>query len=114
IESADTPAGSTIVRVGSQPVHVRAKAGSDSMRGMGTLLLAAGAASVLGALVVELSYSQAPNGISKSKIAVPVLIIGGIGVSSGLSFYLLSSTTFEQDGLAPDRRALSFGMSSVW
>jgi hypothetical protein len=84
------------------------------MRGLGTLLLAGGATSLLAGLVVELSYSEAPNGISKSKIAVPLFAIGGVGVASGLTFYLLARTSFEQDGLAPDRRGMSFGVRSVW
>ena len=56
-----------LVRVGAQPVHVRVKAGSDGIRGLGTLLLALGATSALAGLVVELSYSQSPNGIAKSR-----------------------------------------------
>ena len=114
VESPDIPVGSTLVRVGAQPVHVRIKAGSDGIRGLGTLLLALGATSALAGLVVELSYSQSPNGIAKSKIAVPLFAIGGGGVAAGLTFYLLSGTSFEQDGLAPDRRGMSFGVRSVW
>jgi len=114
VESPDIPVGSTLVRVGAQPVHVRIKAGSDGMRGLGTLLLALGATSALAGLVVELSYSQSPNGIAKSKIAVPLFAIGGGGVAAGLTFYLLAGTSFEQDGLAPDRRGMSFGVRSVW
>jgi hypothetical protein len=114
VESPEIPVGSTIVRVGTQPVHVRVKAGSDGIRGLGTLLLALGATSALVGLVVELSYSQAPSGISKSKIAIPLFAVGGAGVAGGLTFYLLAGTTFEQDGLAPDRRGMSFGVRSVW
>jgi hypothetical protein len=114
VESPEIPVGSTIVRVGSQTVHVRIKAGNDGVRGLGTLLFALGAASALAGLVVEVSYSQAPSGISKSKIAVPLFAVGGVGVASGLTFYLLAGTSFQQDGLAPDRRGLSFGIRSVW
>jgi hypothetical protein len=114
VESPETPVATTIVRVGAQPVHVRIKAGSDGVRGLGTLLLAAGATSALAGLVIELSYSAAPNGVSKSKIAIPLFAIGGAGVAGGLTFYVLSGTTFEQDGLAPDRRGMSFGVRSVW
>lgn len=114
VESPDIPVGSTIVRVGAQPVHVRVKAGNDGIRGLGTLLLALGATSALAGLVVELSYSQAANGISKSKIAVPLFAVGGAGVAGGLTFYLLAGTSFEQDGLAPDRRGMSVGVRSVW
>jgi hypothetical protein len=114
VESPETTVATTIVRVGTQPVHVRIRAGSESMRGLGTLLLAGGATAALAGLVLELSYSQAPNGISKSKIAIPLFAIGGAGVAGGLTFYLLSNTSFEQDGLAPDRRGMSFGVRSVW
>jgi hypothetical protein len=114
VESPDTTVGNTVVRVGAQPVHVRIRAGSDDMCGLGTLLFAGGAAAVLAAVVLELSYSPAPNGISKSKIAVPLFAVGGAGVAGGLTFYLLSGTSFEQDGLAPDRRGMSFGVRSVW
>jgi hypothetical protein len=114
IDSPDTTLATTIVRVGAQPVHVRIRAGSDGMHGLGTLLLAGGATAVLAALVLELSYTPAPNAISKSKIAVPLFAVGGAGVASGLTFYLLSGTSFEQDGLAPDRRGMSFGVRSVW
>jgi hypothetical protein len=114
VESPDTPVATTIVRVGAQPVHVRVKAGNDGTRGLGTLLLAGGATALLAGLVLELSYSPAPNGISKSKIAIPLFAIGGAGVAGGLTFYLLSGTSFEQDGLAPDRRGMSFGVRSVW
>jgi hypothetical protein len=113
-ESPEIPVGSTIVHVGSEPVHVRVKAGSDGMRGLGTLLLAAGATAVLAGVVVELSYTKAPNGISKSKIAVPLFAVGGAGVASGLTLYLLSSTTFEQNGPTLDRRSAGLGLASVW
>jgi len=113
-ESPDIPSGSTILRVGSEPVLVRVKAGSDGMRGLGTLLMAAGAASLLAAIVIEVSYSPAPNGIAKSQIAVPLFIVGGAGVASGLTFYLLSGTTFEQEGPKPDRRGPAVAVTSVW
>ncbi len=113
-ESPEIPSASTILRVGSEPVHVRVKAGSDGMRGLGTLLIAAGAACLLAATVIELSYSPAPNGISKSQIAVPLFVVGGVGVASGLTFYLVSGTTFEQDGAKQDRRGAAVAMTSFW
>jgi hypothetical protein len=114
VESPEIPVRASPLHVGTQPVHVHIRAGNDGMHGLGTLLLAVGASSALAGLVIEVSYSEAPNGISKAKIAVPLFAIGGVGVATGLTLYLLTGTTIEQDGLATDRRAMSFGVRSVW
>ncbi len=114
VESPDISTQSTVFAVGSQPVHVRVRSGSAGAHGVGTLLLAIGAASVLAGLAIELSHSEAADGISKSKIAVPLFIAGGVGVAGGLTIWLASGTTIEQDGPKPDRRAGFVGVTSRW
>jgi hypothetical protein len=114
VESPDISTKSTVFEVGSQPVHVRVRSGSGGARDLGTLLLAIGAASTLAAIAIEVSYTQAPNGISKSKIAIPLFIVGGVGMVGGLTVYLTSGTTIEQDGIKPDRRGAFIGVTSRW
>jgi hypothetical protein len=114
VESPDIAVGATVFRVGTEPVHVRVRGGSDSLRSLGTLLFAGGAASLLAALAVEVSYSKSPSGISKGKIVVPLLIVGGVGAAAGLTFYLTSATTIEHDGPKPDRRATLFNVTTRW
>jgi hypothetical protein len=114
VESPDIATRSTVFQVGSQPVHVRVRSGSAGARGLGTLLLAVGAASALAALAIEVSYTETPSGISKSKIAIPLFIVGGVGLAGGLTIYLSSSTTIEQDGIKPDRRGGFIGVTSRW
>jgi hypothetical protein len=113
-ESPDIATGSTVFVVGSQPVHVRVRTGSSGSRGLGTLLLAIGAAGVLSGLVIELSHSEAADGINKHKIAIPMFVAGGVGVLGGLTIYLTSGTTIEQDGLKADRRGAFIGVTSRW
>jgi hypothetical protein len=114
VESPDIATKSTVFEVGSQPVHVRVRSGKGSTREMGTLLLAIGAASALAALAIEVSYTPQPNGISKSKIAIPLFIVGGVGIVGGLTIWLTSGTTIEQDGIKPDRRGGFVGVTSRW
>jgi hypothetical protein len=113
-ESPDITNGSAVVQVGTQPVHVRVRAGSSDMRTMGSLVLGVGIASVLAAIAVEVSYSQTPTGISKSKIAVPLFIVGGVGVGAGLALFFASGTTIEPDGPKPDRAGAFVGVMSRW
>jgi len=113
-ESPEISVGSTVLQVGAEPVHVRVKGGSSEARSMGTLLLAIGAAGVLAALGVEVSYSSSPNGISKSKIAVPLFIAGGVIGGSGLAIFLASGTTLEHDGGPKGPRSMIAGIGSRW
>jgi hypothetical protein len=113
-ESPDITNGSAVFQVGTQPVHVRVRTGSSDMRTMGTLVLAVGIASLLAAIAVEVSYSQAPTAISKSKIAVPLFVVGGVGLGAGLALYFASGTTIEPDGPKPDRRGAFVGVTSHW
>jgi hypothetical protein len=76
--------------------------------------LALGLASALAGLVIEVSHSEAADGISKSKIAVPLFIVGGVGVAGGLTIWFTSGTTIEQDGIRPDRRGGVVGVTSRW
>jgi hypothetical protein len=114
VESPEITPGSGVFQVGPDPVHVRVRAGSSGARSLGTLVLAIGAAALLSALAVEASYSQAPSGISKSKIAIPLFVAGGVGVGGGLALYLTSGTTVEPSGPKPDRRSSFVGLSSRW
>jgi hypothetical protein len=114
VESPEISPQSKVFEVGLQPVHVRVRSGNAGARGMGTLLFAIGAAGALAGLVVELSYSEAPNGISKSKIAVPLFVVGGVGMAGGLTIWLTSGTTIEHDGIKPDRRGGVVGVTSRW
>jgi hypothetical protein len=104
VESPDVPASSTVFRVGPEPVSMRVRGGNDGMRTLSTLLLAAGATAALAGLVIEVSYSPTPSGISKSKLAIPLFIVGGVGFGSGLALYFASQPAFEQNGQKPDRR----------
>jgi hypothetical protein len=113
-ESPDITNGSGVFQVGTEPVHVRVRAGSSDMRTLGTLVLAAGIASALAAIAVEVSYSQTPSGISKSKIAVPLFIIGGVGLGAGIALYFTSGTTIEPDGPKPNRPGAFVGVTSRW
>lgn len=113
-ESPDIAVGSKVFRVGTEPVHVRVRAGNADMRNLGTLLLGVGAASLLAVIAVEVSYSSAPTGISKSKIVVPLLMVGGLGVGSGLLVYFSWGTTIVEDGPKPDRRDAFVGVTSRW
>jgi Ni/Fe-hydrogenase subunit HybB-like protein len=77
-------------------------------------VLAIGGAALLSAIAIEVSYTQAPSGLSKSKIAIPLFIAGGIGIGAGLAVFLTSGTTIEPDGPKPDRRSAFVGVSSRW
>ena len=114
VESPDISTASTVFEVGSQPVHVRVKGGGAEARGLGTLLIAVGAAGTLTAIAIEASYSEKPDGFSKSKIAIPLFIVGGVGLAAGLTVYFTSGTTIEQDGLKTDRRGAFIGVTSRW
>jgi hypothetical protein len=114
VESPDIAPASQVFAVDSRPLHLRVRTGSAGTRGMGTLLMAIGAASVLAGLVIELSHSQAADGISKHKITVPLFVAGGVGFAGGLTIYLTSGTTIEQDGMKPDRRGAFVGVTSRW
>jgi hypothetical protein len=96
VESRDIPVASTVLRVGDTPVTLRVRGGNDGLRTMSTLLLAASATAVLAGIVVEASYSQAPNGISKSAIAIPLFVGGGLGLGAGLTCWLFAKPAFEQ------------------
>jgi hypothetical protein len=114
-ESPDITSGSTVFQVGTEPVHVRVRAGSSDMRTMGTLVLAVGITSLLAAIVAEVSYTQAsPKDISKSTIVVPLFVVGGVGLGGGLALVLASGTTIEPDGPKLDRRSAVVGLTSRW
>jgi hypothetical protein len=114
VESADIAVSSRVFQVGTEPVHVLVRGGNSEARNLGTLLMGLGAAGLLGALAVEVSYSSAPNGISKAKIAIPLLVGGGISLAGGLAIYLSAGTTIEPDGPKPDRRGAIVGVTSRW
>jgi hypothetical protein len=114
VESPEITPESKVFEVGSKPVHVRVRSGNSGARGMGTLLLALGAASALAGVAIEVSHSEAADGISKHKIAIPLFIVGGVGIAGGLTIWLTSGTTIEQDGLKPDRRGGVVGVTSRW
>jgi hypothetical protein len=114
VESPEITSGSTIFRVGTEPVHLRIRSGSAGARGLGTLLLAIGVGSALAGLVIEASYSSKPDGISKSKIAIPLFGVAAAGIGSGLVIYLTSGTSIEQEGPKPDRRGAFVGVTSRW
>jgi hypothetical protein len=114
VESPDISTASKVFEVGFQPVHVRVRTGSSGARSMGTLLMAIGAAGLLAGLAIELSHSEAADGISKHKITIPMFVAGGIGFAGGLTVYLASGTTIEQDGMKTDRRAAFVGVTSRW
>ena len=114
VESPDISTASTVFEVGSQPVHVRVKGGGAEARSLGTLLIALGAAGALAAIAIEASYSEKPDGFSKSKIAIPLFIVGGVGLAAGLTVYFTSGTTIDQDGLKADRRGAFIGVTSSW
>jgi hypothetical protein len=114
-ESPDITSGSAVFQVGTQPVHVRVKTGSSDMRTTGTLVLAAGIVSLLAAILVEATYSPTLQGdIPKAKIAVPLFVVGGVGIGGGLALYFSSGTTIEQDGVKPDRPSAFVGVRSHW
>ncbi len=113
-ESPEISVGSTVLQVGTEPVHMRIKGGSANSRSLGTLLLAIGAAGVLGAIGVEVSYSTAPSGFSKSKVAVPLFIVGGLGIGSGLAIFLSSGTTLEHDAVPKNSKVTFVGVASRW
>ena len=114
VESPDIAVSHEVFQVGTEPVHVLVRGGNADMRNLGTLLMGIGAAGLLGALGVEVSYSQAPSGISKSTIAIPLLIVGGVGLASGLAVYLSAGTTIEPNSPSPDRRGAFVGVASRW
>jgi len=114
VESPDIAIGSQVFRVGSEPLHVRVRTGSAGARGLGTLLMAIGAAGALAGLVIELSHAESVNGVEKHKITLPLFVAGGAGFVGGLTIYLTSGTTIEQDGLKPDRRGAIVGVTSRW
>ena len=114
VESPDVAISHEVFQVGTEPVHVLVHGGNADMRNLGTLLMGIGAAGLLGALAVEVSYSQAPSAISKSKIAIPLLIVGGVGLAGGLAVYLSAGTTIEYDGARPNQRGAFVGVASRW
>jgi hypothetical protein len=114
VESPYISTASTVFAVGSQPVHVRVKGGGSEARGLGTLLIAVGAIGALTAIAVEVSYSNAPDGFPKSKVAIPLFIVGGVGLAAGFTIYFTSGTTIDQDGLKTDRRGAFIGVTSRW
>jgi hypothetical protein len=95
-ESPDISSASTVLRVGDTPMTLRVRGGSDGLRTLSSLLLAASAAAVLAGIVVEASYSQAPNGIRKQSIAIPLFIGGGLGLGAGFGFWFVAKPALEQ------------------
>jgi hypothetical protein len=96
VESPDIPVASTVLNVGDAPMTIRVRGGNDGLRTLSTFLLAASATAVLVGIVVETSYSQAPNGISKSAIAIPLFVGGGVGLGAGLTCWFFAKPAFEQ------------------
>jgi len=96
VENEDVSRADHLLHVGTKPVVLAVKAGSSGLGDVGTLTLGVGALSVLAATVLLISGSDAPAGIDKPKLVIPLYAAGGGLVVGGLTMYLVSKTSIEE------------------
>lgn len=104
-DGESAPSATRVFRVDRTPVRVRVKAGSQGMRTAGTLLTALGGLAVAAGLVVELSGTKDQDTSKRNKLAIPLLVGGGIGFAGGLTMFFVSKTTMTDDGPAASAEA---------
>jgi len=96
VENDDVSRADHLLRVGTQPAVLDVSPGSSGLGGVGTLTLGVGILSVLAATVLLISGSDAPAGIDKPKLVIPMYAAGGALVVGGLTMYLVSRTSIKE------------------
>jgi hypothetical protein len=96
VENDDVSRADHLLRVGTQPAVLDVSPGSSGLGGVGTLTLGVGVLSVLAATVILISGSDAPAGIDKPKLVIPMYAAGGALVVGGLTMYLVSRTSIKE------------------
>ncbi len=96
VENEDVSRADHVVHVGTKPVVLDVKPGSSGLGSVGSLALGVGVLSVLAATVILISGSDAPAGIDKPKLVIPLYAAGGGLVVGGLTMYLVSRTSIKE------------------
>jgi hypothetical protein len=105
VEGETITPGSAVFEVRTAPVHVKVSAGKSGLRSFSSWTLAFGIAAVLAAGVFELSGGGKQDTHQKNAIGIPLFIAGGVMAVSGLTMYLVSRTTIQNDGFVPGQKA---------
>lgn len=105
VEGEFVTPGSAVFEIKDRPAKIAVRGGSQSLRDLSSYVFAAGGAALLAGVVFELSRSQDESSKQKNSVVIPLLIVGGVGLVSGLTFVLVSGTTVESTGfVAPQTR----------
>lgn len=96
VENDDVSSASHSLRVGGQPIELDVNPGSSGVGEVGTLSLAIGSLAVLAASAILLSGSEAPAGIDKKKLVIPMYAAGGGLVIGGLTMFLVTRTSIDE------------------
>jgi hypothetical protein len=96
----------------SEPRHLLVRPGSEGLGVVGTLLTGVGVTAVLAATAILLSGSTAPEKLDKPAVAIPIYIVGGVALATGIVMSIVSDTDIDEQKAPPAKpMARGFGLA---